>query len=98
MAKVNEYDVGDLVRVDGEFRISGTLTDPSTLTVWLKRPNGTVITYVYGTDVQLIRDSQGKFHFDESVTLSGKYTYKWKSTGTAQAAEEGIFYVKTPSF
>jgi hypothetical protein len=94
----NTYDQGDMVRLAATFEIETVDTDPSTITFKILAPDGTVTTYVFGTDVQLERDAAGAYHVDWSVTKVGTYHYRFEGTGTAQAAQEGYFYVNKSVF
>lgn len=92
---VNTYDIGDLVKISATFTDeNGTATDPTTLEAAFKSPSGTISTFTYGTDPEVVRDSAGVYHLDISITESGRYDYRWSSTGTGQAAEEGYFEVR----
>lgn len=90
----NHYDAGDLVRVSGAFKDSaGTAIDPSVVKFKFKRPDtGAVTTYTYGTDSQLVKDSVGNYHVDVSADAAGAWRYRFYSTGTGQAAEQGQFF------
>jgi hypothetical protein len=45
----NEYHVGDLVHCKGVFTNAiGSLVDPSTVTVKIRKPDDTTVSYVYG--------------------------------------------------
>lgn len=91
-----EYDKGDLVRCSAIFTdAAGTFIDPTTVTAKTKNPAATTTTYVYGTDVALVRDSAGHYHIDVSVSTTGTWRYRFESTGTGQAAAEGVFIVKS---
>ncbi len=95
MAEPNTYDLGDLVRVTGTFKnAAGAAIDPGTVAFKLRAPAGTVTSYVYGADSALVRDALGAFHVDVSAVASGTWHYRWESTGTGQAAEEGSFVVE----
>jgi hypothetical protein len=95
---MNSYDVGDLVRLSATFEVSDVATNPTATTFKIKVPSGTVTTYVYGTDAQLVRDSTGHFHVDWSVTESGPHYWRMAGTGSAQAAEESAFFVRESRF
>lgn len=95
----NAYDVGDLVRISATFaNVSGVNADPTTVKAKFKNPAGTVTTYTYGTDVQLVKDATGKYHVDISITSNGEWWYRWEGTGAVQAAEENDFVVRKSQF
>lgn len=101
MATKSRYNVGDLIRVSGTARTAGpagTPIDPTTVLFQHKDPSGNITTLTYLVDAALIRDSTGNYHTDISVTQSGDWHYRFYSTGTGQAAEEGIFSVDGSEF
>lgn len=90
------YDKGDLVRVSGAFaNSSGTAIDPTVVRFSFTNPGGTTTSYVYPTDVQLVKDSTGNYHVDIDAATVGTWLYRFYSTGTGQAAAEGEFFVKS---
>jgi hypothetical protein len=94
MTTLNRYDIGDLVRVSAAFSdVAGAAIDPTNVAFKFKDPAGAVTAYVYATDAALVRDSAGNYHVDVSVDSSGRWHYRWESTGAGQAAEEGQFIV-----
>ncbi len=96
---VNAYDKGDVVVVSAVFTDrNDALLDPTALTFTFKDPNGAAITYVFGVDSELVKDSVGNYHVDLKPTIDGYWRYKYQSTGIGQAAEEGQFQVKRGFF
>ena len=69
--------------------------DPDTVSVKFQSPSGTLSTYVYGTDAALIKASTGDYYIDFTPNESGRWHYRWASTGTDKAiAFEGTFVVQ----
>lgn len=92
---IDTYDKSDLVRVPVTFRNAAeTPTDPTTVTFYFKTPAGEETSYVYGTDVELVRDSAGVFHVDVLADEPGMWVWRWKGTGLVAQADEGQFYVQ----
>lgn len=92
---INVHDVGDLVRVTGTFTDSADLpADPTALSFAFKDPSGSVTTYVFPTDAQLVKDSVGIYHVDVDVVEPGDWHYRWISTGAGQGAQIGQFMAK----
>lgn len=90
---------GALVRVTCLVKdAAGALIDPGTLTCKVANPHGQVTTYLYGTDAALVRDSLGTFHIDVDVPIAGAYPYRFFSTGTGQASQEGEIVVTKSAF
>ncbi len=90
-----EYDEGNVLRIPFEFRnTSDALFDPAVIKFEFRKPNAAVVTYTYPTDVQLVKDSTGKYHVDLDLDVSGHWLYRPYSTGTGKAAEPGTFTVK----
>lgn len=96
---MNAYDIGDLILIEATIAVAGAPADPTTLTLSVRDASGAETVYVYGTDVELVRDSQGSYHLDYPATVHGRGTYAWLGTGAATFGEQGAFYVRrTPAF
>lgn len=92
---INVYDIGDLARVTGTFEDEdGVKTDPTGVTFHFQDPSGNKVSYVYGVDAELAKDSTGIYHADVSVDEVGTWHYRWTSTGTGSSSEEKQFVVK----
>lgn len=93
------YDRGDKVRASVAFTsAAGAAVDPAAVTCRVKNPEGTDSTYVYGTNAELVRDSQGNYHLDIDANVEGLWTYRFEGTGTNQGAGEGEFTVRDSAF
>lgn len=91
---MTEYVVGNVVRCSNTFTdIAGTEIDPTTVAFKVQNPAGTITTYTYPTDPQLVKDSVGNYHVDISADSEGTWYYRFYSTGTGKAAFEGKFAV-----
>lgn len=88
---------GTLVRISATFTVSGAATDPTTVTLKVRSPAGTVSTYTYGAG-QVTKDSVGNYHKDVDASTSGRWLYRWEGTGTAQAADESAFDIEASAF
>ncbi len=96
---VNSYDKGDLVRCTGAFTTTaGAAMDPAAVFFKFRDPNGVVVTYTYGVDGSLVKDSTGNYHADIDAAIAGEWIYKFYSTGNGQAAETGSFTVERDGF
>ena len=97
MAVLNVYDVGDLVRLVGVLNnVAGAALDPTALIVKVKAPSGTTVTYTFGVSPFPIRTGLGTYYVEVTPAEAGEYDYKFVSTGTGQAVDEGTFVVRTP--
>ena len=91
------YDKGDLLRATGTFRdLNDALVDPTTVTFKAKKPDGTVTTRTYPTNVT--KESVGVYYTDWDIDTSGTWSLRVESTGTAQAAEEVRISVASSQF
>ena len=93
------YDIGDVVRCAGTVTANGTAIDPGTVTGrWQIDPGGSVTSYVYGTDPELVKASTGEYYFDLTIAAEGRYLYRIEGTGTNAAAQGGVFLVRGNEF
>ena len=94
------YPLGQPVRMSTTVKdTSGTLVDPSTLTLLVKAiaTDGTWTTT--GTYASPVKDSTGTYHQDVPATdlaTVGHYQYTWTSTGTGAGVAAGEFDVFDP--
>jgi hypothetical protein len=75
-----------------------TLVDPTTVTAKLKKPDGSITTKVYGTDVEVVRDDVGIYHMDVAGDASGSWVIGWIGTGALPAQRELAFKVEATAF
>ena len=94
------YDKEDAVRCQAEFRTVNTneLVDPDTVIFKFKDPNGTIITYTYGVDSELVKDSVGIYYVDIDIDSDGIWFYRFEGSGNHQAAGEAKFSIKQSEF
>ena len=93
------YDIGDLVRVTGQFSTSNSTVyiDPTTVTLHMEIPAGTVTSYSVSpptTSSDIVRSTTGEFYHEKLTTASGSHQYRWTSTGNVTASQEGTFLVR----
>jgi hypothetical protein len=73
--------------------------DPTTITFKLYSPDAAITTYVYNTDTEILRTSEGDYYVDVTPNLPGRWCFRWESTGTNLAtAIEGTFVVQVSRF
>lgn len=89
------YDVGDAPYIVGTFTNSGgTLIDPSTVTLYLKQPSGSVGTYTYGAGGSVTRIGTGTYSYTGTATEAGYWNIRWVGAGTALAALQDRYFVR----
>ena len=88
---------GSLPRVSAEFySAAGVLTDPTTLYLYVKEPDGIITQYTYLVDLIIVRDAAGQYHADVPVDKNGIWRFKWQALdalGVNTAASESLIYV-----
>ena len=93
----NDYYIGNLVTVNITFKdANGDLVDPTVVTLEVRNPLGAEITYTYGVDAGLIKDSVGNYHYDINANLAGLWVYLWSASGIGQSSNGGSFIVTDP--
>ena len=102
IATVNEYDVGDLVRVSVVWTDDDSAAiDPDVVRFIYRTASDVKTTYLYLTDAELVKDSVGNYHVDVAATNSpGLWNYRFEgetSGGVAQGADEHEFKVTSSS-
>lgn len=90
----NIYDKLDVVRCAGVFtNAAGTAIDPTSVFFSAITPSGT-LSYTYGVNAQLVKDSTGNYHVDIDADTVGTYLWKFYSSGTGKAGSFGQFEVQ----
>jgi hypothetical protein len=83
---MSNYERGDLVRIYCTFTDLSTVnTDPTTVTLSVLPPSGTVVTYTYAA-AEIVKSATGIFYYDLSLTTVGTWRYRWVGTGTVVTA------------
>lgn len=96
---MNQYVLGTAVKCDGNFTdLAGVLIDPDVVRFRLRAPDGTLTTYVYGDDVEVVRETSGVYHVWVPTLQSGDYCYRFESEGYGQVANEADFSVDDSCF
>lgn len=88
--------VGDTKRIAINFQDDdGNDIDPDALTFKLMSPTGTVTTAAYGTNAQLVRLNVGDYYVDVVPDESGRWHWRWISSGAGTATvTEGTLVVQ----
>lgn len=77
----------------------GDDVDPDTVTLKLFSPSQTETSYVYQTDDELVRVDTGDYYIDVTPDESGRWFYRWETTGANKTIGlEGSFVVKASVF
>lgn len=96
MAQGDLYDVGDVVELDFYFTDANGPVDPTTVTVLVRAPDGTVTTYTYANN-DIDKVAVGHYRLDLPVDADGRWRVRAVSTGTGQAAVQAQFEVQKPN-
>lgn len=75
------------------FSVSGTPTDPTTVSLVVTDPLSNQTTYTYGGAGTITRVSAGVYSLNVSCTSDGLWSYVWIGTGTASDVVAGTWYV-----
>ena len=87
-------DVGDVPYIVCTFTDSaGTVIDPTTITLYLEKPSGSVGTYDYASG-SVAKLSTGTYTFNGTATEAGNWNVRWVGDGAAIAAQQGRYFVR----
>ena len=90
--------VGRPIRIAANFSRDDVDVDPDTVSLLTRSPCGTETTYTYA-DADITKTSAGDYYIDITPTESGRWFYRWETTGTDTTdAEEGNFLVQVSPF
>jgi hypothetical protein len=93
MTDIDQYALGTIVTVYGDFDVASVPTDPGSTTLTVQDPAGGETTYTYPAS-PIVRDSAGRFHADLVPDAAGIWKYRWAGVGLADGASEGQFYIE----
>lgn len=94
---MNIHDLQDAVRLEVTFTdFNGNPADPSSVTVRIRKPNGTTLTQTFPGAV--IKDGIGQYHLDVIVDLPGYWVYRWEGSGALQESAQDVFLVRESAF
>lgn len=83
------WDVFGIETTPGDFS-TFVPTNPTTVTYYLRDPDGTVTPYVFGVDPEVTNPSVGRFELRPgALNLAGLWTYRAEGTGAVVAICEG---------
>lgn len=101
------YDLGDVARVGNSSEateaaafasLAGAATDPTSVTLTVERPDGTLTVYAWPTpgagESTLTRQATGRFYADITLDQEGLWSYRLVGTGAVAAAAEKRFIVR----
>lgn len=97
------FIVGDVWRTECRFDAVNPdtgvseLTDPTTVTLKVRKPNGDEASYTY-EDEQVVRQTEGVYRYDILLTMSGEWSVRWVGTGTVPTAVERTILVAPSRF
>lgn len=96
---MNEWPLGSQVRCTCTFADSaGVPTDPDEVYFQALSPAGTLTSYHYSEDAELVKDDTGDYHALVDADDTGRWHYRFYSTGVGQSASETLFLVKESGF
>ncbi len=84
-----EWDVGDAVILSIDFENAvGAATNPTTVVLTVKKPNGTLTTPAF------TNPSTGHYESVIAIDQAGTWKYRWTGTGVLNKARESLFTVR----
>ncbi|MBP7594300.1 MAG: hypothetical protein KA755_01475 [Candidatus Microthrix sp.] len=89
----DRFYVGDTVTLSNTFKVAGTATDPTTISLTVTDPSGTATTYTHAGST-ITKTATGVYTKDLAAPSAGLWSYKWTGTGTAADVENGSFHVE----
>lgn len=105
---IDRFQKGEVVKIRGEFRTPktalinpNTLIDPDSVTLVVRNPDLTVVTFTYGVGTEITRDDTGKYWASVELAQEGTYRYRWTgdSGGDATGVSSGFFdSMQEPNF
>lgn len=90
---LGEWDLNDTVKPRVEFKVGDTLTDPTTVTLYITDPSGDVSTYTYGA-AEITKEGTGIFYKNIAVAEQGFWHARYVGTGACAAQAQMYWTVR----
>jgi hypothetical protein len=87
------YEIGAPARLTAAFTVDGTATDPSTVSLAVREPDGTETTKTHAAG-EVTKDGTGNYHFDWPVAKAGRHHWTFTGTGNAADVQSGEFWAR----
>lgn len=84
--------LGSRASVEANFRVAGSLVDPTVVQVTTRAPSGDVATYLY-PQAELVRDATGVFRCEFTVSQPGDWWVRFEGSGVVEAVWETVIHV-----
>lgn len=95
----NHYDLNDMVKVEVTFtNENGNAANPTTVTMFYEKPDGTEIELVYGVSGEVMRPATGTYYINILADMPGLWHYRFEGDGLITSAAEWQFYVEESEF
>jgi hypothetical protein len=99
IALLNDVDRFDTVQFRVTFRdAAGDVADPDTVTFYVENPLGVQDSYVYDSDAEATRISEGIFNLEWQVDVSGTWDILCVGEGTVDQSSRGRVHVRRDPF
>ena len=72
---------------------AGTDADPASLAVTVLSPANVELSYVYGVDSEVVRDSTGNYHMDILLEVEGLYRWRTEAENPFLAREGKVLAI-----
>jgi hypothetical protein len=82
----------ELATLTNTFKVAGTPTDPTTITLTVTDPTGAANVYTYAA-AQVTRTGTGVYTKDVACSIAGTWTYQWDGTSAAADTIAGTWEV-----
>ena len=89
----SEFDLNDAPTFSCTFAVSGTNTDPTTVSLLVEKPDKTQTTYTYAGST-ITKSTTGVYTKAVALDQRGIWRYVWTGTGACASAAEGTITVR----
>lgn len=92
----NHYPIGEIPRLIVEFYDEGdVLADPSAVSFSVIEPDddATETVYIFGTDVELVKQAVGIYYVDWQTAFVGTHCVRWVGSGAIRKVVDKPFVV-----
>jgi hypothetical protein len=88
----NEFNLNNAPTFSCAFAVSGTATDPTTVSLLVEKPDKTQTTYTYAGGT-ITKGSTGNYSKQVTLDAVGIWRFVWTGTGACSASDSGTITV-----
>lgn len=95
MSAIERFMLGATARLSAAIIApdTGLPVDPTGVLLKIRKPDATLVTFIYGINQEIIKTITGNYYMDVVCDQAGKWTWRWEAITPNAGASEGELLV-----